>query len=401
MLRKIFTSIENDGFLGDKSIVPLGRNGTIYNGAHRIACSIYLNRRVTAIQIDLPPMICDYKYFYDRNVPVNFIEMAVNKFIEYSSDVYIAFLWPSGKKRISESEILFSNILYKKVGLSKKGAFNLLACLYEDMDWVGSKNDGYPGINNKLIECFPTFDPVKVIAFQAENIGKVREIKKNIRLINNIGYSSVHITDNIREALKISNLLFNDNGLHFLNNSTPHQYVSLDDDLKRFDILVNEAGIKRSKLIIDGGAALSVYGIRKNSDIDFLLDGKVPAEFREAGFEPHDDQIIFHKRNKLELIYSPENHFIYFGFKFISFDQLYRMKKYRNEKKDENDCKLMESLCENKKYMKLLAKVNQKILYKRLKLHNFIVIFIVEILKKLKLYSAVRKAYHHVMFLLK
>ena len=42
-------------------------------------------------------MFANYQYFYDRNIPSEYIEMAVNKFIEYAENVYIAFLWPSGK----------------------------------------------------------------------------------------------------------------------------------------------------------------------------------------------------------------------------------------------------------------------------------------------------------------
>ena len=72
---------------------------------------------------------------------------------------YMAFLWPSGSHSKKEALSKFSNIVYhKKIKLSPQGGLNLLIELYKHMDWVGDKGNGFKGVKQKLIECFPFFE---------------------------------------------------------------------------------------------------------------------------------------------------------------------------------------------------------------------------------------------------
>lgn len=393
-----YSNIKKNGFMKEETLIPLSMDGTIINGAHRLASAIHLNESVSTIVTEQGVMVADYQYFFERDVPVKYLDIVAQKFIQYSNDnVHIAFLWPSGNGHKEEAESLFSNIVYKKkISLTPKGAFSLLHELYKHMDWVGTKEDGYKGIKQKLIECFPKFEFFQVIVFQSEDLEKVQAVKKKVRDIYKIGYSSIHITDTKEEAIRISPLLFNENGLHFLNNSEPNKYVGLYEKLNEFKLYLSKNNIDPNDVLIDGSLTLSLYGLRKNNDVDFLISDCSKIEYPNKEFETHDSELQYHGKTKVELIYDNDNYFIFYNLKFVSFSQLYTMKSNRNEEKDRNDCLIMKSSLEGDSYRKIIAQFKQKKFYIKIKIHRSILTSSMKMLKMLKffgLYVPVRFIY--------
>ena len=390
-----YESIKLEGFSKGKTLVPLSNDGSILNGAHRVASAIQLNKIVSTVETEEANMVVDYQYFLDRDVCVQRIDLAVQKFIEYSKDnIYIAFLWPSGVGFKSEVESMFSNVLYKKeIKLSSKGAFNLLVELYKHMDWVGSQGNGFSGVKQKLIECFPEFCPFKVVFFQSEGISKVQELKEKIRGQYNIGYSSIHITDTKEEAIRISELLCNENGLHFLNNADPYKFIETYGQLDKFKQFLSKNNIKSNDVVIDGSSTLSLYGLRKNVDLDFLVLDNFSIVSSNKCFETHDSELKYHGKEKTELIYDSRNYFIFYGLKFIAFSQLYSMKTNRNEQKDRNDCLIMKASLNGKSYRKLNAQFKQKLFYTKIRLRHSFDRQVKSTLEWLGLYDCVRSAF--------
>lgn len=383
-----FENIKNSNFDSSQSIIPLAKNNSVYNGSHRIASTILLNKNVTVSNLDLPILNGDYKFYYERGVSEEILELGILKFIESCSEnIYMAFLWPSGKGRKKEAKSKFSNIVYeKRIHLNFNGAYNLLYELYKHMDWIGSKKNSFSGIQQKSTEAFPVLEPIEVILFQSERLEDVRNIKEEIRKIYNIGFSSVHITDTKEETLRVARLLFNKNGLHFLNFAYQHKYDSIYNELKNFEIFLNENNINKNDVVIDSGAVLALYGIRKNSDLDFITEKKYN-DFKEVNIDNHEEDIKYHEEERLELIYNPNFFFYFNGFKFISFNQLYKMKKKRNDPKDKNDCELMEALLSNSKSKKILPFLKQKLLFTKIKVRKFLV----NIIKYLGFYDVAKK----------
>jgi hypothetical protein len=315
-------------------------------------------------------MTCDYKYFYERNVPSEILEMAVNKFIEYSDSCYIAFLWPSGKADRLKAEEHFTDIVYKKeINFSFKGAFNLIVELYKHMDWLGTSKTGFSGAKQKLLECFPSLDSVMVIVFQADTLEKVRNIKNSVRNIHNIGFSSIHITDTKEEAVRISRLIFNKNSIHFLNYAEPYKFFP-SQVMTGFSHFLERNKISKEDVLIDSSIVLSLYGLRKPKDIDFLILDNDRLTESDLNFENHDSELVYHRNKKNDLIYNPNFYFYYSGFKFVSFAQLYKMKSNRNEGKDKNDCRLMGALVEDNKWAKTVAGIKQAFFYSKIKVHK-------------------------------
>ena len=171
----------------------------------------------------MQPLIVDYQYFLNRAVPPPLVESAVSTLLEFGEDFYICFLWSSGKRHWKAAYNLFSQVVFQKdIHLTLNGATNLLYECYKHMEWIGDAKTRYRGLRQKLIECFPVDFSCKIVIFQEQGgISKVREIKEKVRQINNIGYSSIHISDTKSEVIRLSSYLLNANSFHFLNYARP------------------------------------------------------------------------------------------------------------------------------------------------------------------------------------
>ncbi len=389
-----FNDIKFNGFDSKKSLVPLSKNGSIANGSHRVASAIYLNKDVACVEIGTDDPIYDYQFFYKRNVPVRLLDIAATKFAEYSDNVHIAFVWPTAKGYDKKIEEIIPNIVYRKdVRLTANGAHNLLSQIYFGETWLGSVENNFSGSEGKLVECFKTFDPVRVIAFQADDLDDVVDIKDKVRQIFSVGKHSIHITDNKEEAIRVARVVFNDNAVHFLNYGQPNKYRSTHTKLSVFERFIADNKLKAEDVVLDSGAVLSLYGLREASDIDYLATDTLSIEPGTKGIECHDDELKYHDQNKDELIYNPKNYFYFNDFKFLAFDQVFRMKKKRGEDntdlKDLNDCDLMESLIEGNKIKKIKSKIKQILHYEWIKTKAKIVKF----LKWLGLFEFARRIY--------
>jgi hypothetical protein len=390
---KTYLDIQKNGFDSRKTLIPLAWDGSIINGAHRVAAAIHANVQVHCIQTERARMVCDYEYFYKRNVPEDILNIAVNTFITYAPNTYLAFLWPSGSADKLESTRVFTNVVVRReMKLTSTGAFNLLVQLYKHMDWVGNSSDGFKGVTRKLIECFPHFGEVSVLVFQADSLDEVRKLKESVRSIHGIGYSSIHITDTKEEAVRIGRLIFNRNGLHFLNHARPHKF-DFQSRLEPLHRLIARGNAHSADLVIDGGAVLALYGIRNAQDIDYVstqaLDEPAPGSL----LDNHEIEVAHHGHDKREIIYDPRLYFEYEGLKYVSFDQLYYMKARRADSKDKNDLVAMRALVMEGGLVRELLRMKQACFYFRIKVMEKSKSLFFSFLQSTYLYRPVRVLY--------
>ena len=178
---------------------------------------------------------------------------------------------------------------------------------------------------------------------------------------------------------------FNDNGIHFLNYAKPNKYKSSHKNIDKFKSFIKNNKINSNDIVLDSGMILSVYGLREASDIDYLSNSTINLEY-------HDEELEYHDEEKDNLIYNPKYYFYFNDIKFLSFEQLYKMKKNRAEQKDINDCKMMEALIENNKFKQFKNKIKQNIYYGNIKLK----VKIIDLLHKMKLYNFIRFIYRSI-----
>lgn len=365
-----FESIKLDGFDSNKTLIPLSKNGLIANGAHRIASAIYLGKSVECVQIDTHDQVYDYKFFYDRKVARQDLDAVATKFVEHAENVYIAFIWPTAQGHNRETSKIIPNIVYKKeMRLNLNGAHNLLSQIYYDESWLGSVKKNFAGARVKVMECFKTFDPVRVVAFQAENLDQVLDIKEQIRRIFNVGKHSIHITDTKEEAMRVANVVFNDNSIHFLNHAKPNKYVDFHNKMTQCKQRLANDLVGVDDLVLGEDATLSIYGVKEAHKMQFLLADQ--STHAETLVECGDDQLQDY--DGLELAYNPRYHFHFNDLKFISFEQVYNRKVSRNSEADANDLKLLESLHEESHHSDIIDRWRQALYYGRAKLRQIVV----------------------------
>lgn len=386
----IYESIMCSGFDSKKTLVPLSKNNSIVNGAHRVASAIYLHKNVDCIQLDIPDYRYDYKFFYARNISNDILDAVVTKFVQFSSNIHIAFVWPTAIGNDNKIEEIIPNIVYRKdIQLNPNGAHNLLSQIYYGEEWLGSIENNFRGSQGKLVECFRSFDPIRVIAFQTESLNDVLKIKDDIRDVFNVGKHSIHITDTKDEAIRTARIVFNDNSIHFLNYAKPNKYMSTHKKTDTFKAFLKMNNLSVDDVLLDSSIVLSAYGLREANDTDFFCSDNHKIKVKFDDINTHDEELKYYDENKNEMIYNQKFYFYFNDMKFTSFNQLYKMKTNRDEEKDKNDCNMMEALIENNRRKEYVTKIRQNIYYEKIKLRKKIVI----VLQNIGLYKVTRNIY--------
>ena len=393
--KNTFNNVKVNGFNNKLSLIPLSNNGSIANGAHRIASAIYLSKKVDCIEIETDDHLYNYKFFYSRCIPSDILDVVATKFIENASNIHIAFLWPIKKNDYKSIENIIPNIVYKKeIKLNYNGAHNLLSQIYYGEEWLGTVEDNFRGTQGKLVECFKHFRPFKIIAFQAESIKKVKIIKDTIRRIYNVGKHSIHITDSKKEAERAAKVVFNDNSIHFLNFGKPNKYKSIHNKIDEFKNFAHKNNLSTDDLLIDSSCVLSCYGLREAGDIDYFCSDNSKINEKFENINIHDEELKYYGEEKNELIYNPKNYFYFNDIKFISFENLYKMKQNRNEQKDINDCNIMEALIERNRLKEFISKLKQNVLYLKIKYRARLM----TILRNIGIYNILKITYNQLRF---
>jgi len=389
---QIHESLQN-GFNNKTSLIPVSENGSILNGSHRIASAIFLNKKVCSVTIKHPPEIQNYEFFLKRGVDVWLIEKAVNKFIEHSKNAYLAIIWPSaeGSELRKESINMFPNVIYRKdIEFTPNGGKNLITQVYKGEEWVGSTKDNFKGALNKAAWCFSGSNNLAtVIAFQSKSLSSVIKIKEEIRDLFRIDKHSIHITDSSLEAVALSKMLFNDNSIHFLNHANLCKYLSTERKFKTLAMCVENTKLNKGEFLVDGSFVLEMYGIRESQDIDVITIQNNELSETCVNIDKRDSHLKYHHINKTDLVFNDKYSFPYNGVKFVSFKQLYQMKKNRGEGKDYNDLKLMSSYIASDKLTFFKQKVKSYFLFSLIKLKLKIMSFMI----KVGIYKYIRPIY--------
>ena len=385
--KSTYSNLKKFGFNIQESIIPLSNNGTIINGAHRLASSLLLNINVGTVSINSKDHAQDYTFFMNRGVPKYILDIAANEFIAHSKNIFVALLWPSAIGKNKKIHEIIGDVVYsKEIKLNKNGAHNLISQVYKGEEWLGSQENNYQGAHAKLIKCFDNPSPLTVIVFNSKSITDVKKAKEKIRNLFNLGKHSVHITDHNHEAVAISKLLFNDNALHFINYASPNKYKNNYKKISIFSNFIKDNSLKKEDVVIDSGMVLSIYGIRQANDIDYI-SSRTKINHKNKLIDNHVDQIKYHKLDKNELLYNPLFFFYFNGLKFVSLKQLFFMKKNRGNDKDVIDCRMIEALLVMKKFN--INKINYYLLYQK----SRIIVSIIQLLKIMKIHRFVRSIY--------
>lgn len=354
---QILDSIEKDGFQENLSSVPV-LNGSILNGAHRLAaCLVYnkpivcnagVNGRDGAYDCSWHSWINGVKF---GNPDTDFCDRAALEYISLEKNTYTVTLFPSAtQKNLAHQtrQVIANNgeLFYEKViQLNKNGAVNLMRELYWREVWAES--NGRAGYNEKAALCFTNGAPTVVFLVKFNSLQDSIKCKADIRNLYGLDKHSVHINDTHEETTRIAKTIFNENGIHYLNNcnyKTPES-TRLDGLITEFSSLIKAENQDPDNYCISAGAVLARYSLKECKDLDYLHSNAPKLTTNNPDIQSHNNYgIDLYHTNYDDIIYNPKNYLHVHGIKFASLDVVKKLKERRNEQKDVGDIRLIESI---------------------------------------------------------
>ena len=217
---RLFDEIREHGFNPKKSLIPVGSNGVILDGAHRVAILAFL---------DLPATICrfddvvskgpfDYQYFIKRGLSLDLADLIAFEAAHWLPNLRVACLWPrmgnSPTKDMAERTLGdFFPVAYSRSFLISRQALHLLVVnVYQTQEWIGAKENDYLGAKDKAARCFALNRQIRFVFFLCGNSETVTAIKDRIRERHSFGKHTIHITDTESEATRLALLVLTEEG---------------------------------------------------------------------------------------------------------------------------------------------------------------------------------------------
>ncbi len=391
---QLYKSLNLEDFNIKKSLVPISKEGIVLDGSHRVAAAIKLKKNIYCIRINIKPPNYDQNFFKSRLVSESFLDQCAQKQIEIDKKIHVAVIWPAGFLPEFKIENFLPNIFYKKkLNLSLNGLKNFVKIVYEGEEWLGSQNNGYYGAFSKALPCYSNA-PISLILFKPPKNKDLILLKSEIRSLLLKGKNSIHINDNHDEAIRITKSFFNKNTMHFLDNYRDREKRSFNYNFEQFKDFISKKKINRNLIALDGSMVLSAYSLRDARDIDFIAHTSIKKNIKtnqKSLISMHNKHVEnFYGNNLDELITDSRNYFVFQDFKFVSLNQLSKMKSKRREKKDLIDLMLINSITKNSLFLKLNARYNQFIFFTFFRVKKYVI----TILKKIKLYGLSRRIYY-------
>lgn len=396
----LIDDIKNRGFDETISVIPVGSNNAIMDGAHRVAIAAYFNLKVPIIYFNNISVTYDTKFFQDRLLDKKYIDYLVTEYCKMKKNVYFVCVWPKAKGQLQREKMNFlinesCEIIYKKnIKLNYDGLKSLIIQIYSGQDWIGCIQNDFSGARNKVNACYDNSEIITVYVLECESFDKVLKLKRNIGDVFNTGNDSIHIADTQFDTIRIANLLLNQNSVNFLNAGKPNYYTQFNRKINKFKASLIKHHFSLDEFIIDSSSTLGLYGLRNVEDIDFVTVSNGYEILEEDHIKNHHDCIQYYKTTADNLVLNPNNYFVYNDLKFITLDVLKVFKKNRNENKDKLDIKLIDNMVKKKDYIHLFLPKMKKNIKKNIRNSKYIWrLQIVKLLKKFDMYELVRNIY--------
>lgn len=339
----LILSIKNNNFNNDFPI-PIGNNNVIINGAHRIVTSYFLKKNIYFQYQNKVACPYNYSFFLNRKKfpslqPIYADTMAL-EYININSNIRIMCLYPKAYN-INNINIIkniistYGNIYYEKtIQFNQNGFNNLIKELYRGEKWIGGL---FPnGVTEKTKLCFDN-KPTTFFLIDMKDTNKLIEMKEKCRSLYKLKKHSLHVSDYTNDTFRIASSVLNKNSIHFLNNGTNDITMNTKLLLNKF---FNEVKLNKEDFCLTSSLIMEMYGLRQAKDIDYLHENNYNINTNNIGLHSGiwENYYNIHKKN---IIYNPENHFYFNGFKFATLKVIMDMKQNRAEFKDLNDIELI------------------------------------------------------------
>ncbi len=351
----LYHSIKTDGFNKKMGVIPVGDNGEISDGAHRLAVCAYLDLDVET-QSDGRNDLYDYKFFTRQKMDPAIMDFGALEYVKLNPNAYIVNLHsvtdPSKDDRVVQILEKYGFVYYKKdIKLTFDGYVNLKKLSYgsfwERESWIGTVEDKFAGAQMHARNSIGK-NPLRAFVFVCDDLQKVIKAKAEIRNLFNLGNYSVHINDTREEAIWLAETYFNKNSLDMINNRPlDYEDTEFDKIVEKLNKLIFEYHLQKEDFCC---LATSIFGVRKSGDLDCFYLGNEKIDFFSDDISDNSDEFVFYPYKPTEILNDPAYHCYYHGLKFISLNNLRYIKQKRNKMGDLETCKMIECFRKKKKY---------------------------------------------------
>lgn len=346
-----FTDVVNElqahGYDASRSLLPVSHDLTIFDGAHRTAAAIALDQRVPVVESDAKPRCYDYRFFRRCGVRDVYLDAMALEYCRMIPNSYIAYLFPAFSNREDDVRRLLEEcgeIFYQReIQLTKFGMHAFIAQIYRGEHWLGSPSNGFAGATSHVNNRYVPGKALKCYFFQASSLENVVAMKGRVRELFEAGNYPIHINDEHEEAVRVAQQILNENGIHYLNNSSPYRFKRFSQMLSVFGDDLHNANVDVDDYMIDGSAVMAAYGLRNANDLDYLHRGE-PIQFSHREIHSHNSELKHYDETLEDMLDDPRNHFYFNGIKYASLPQIKDMKMRRAEVKDARDLVLIGQL---------------------------------------------------------
>lgn len=337
---KLVQELQNNGYSPTALPVPIDRNYKIMDGAHRVAACLYLGIPIRVIKIDIEAEydVYDQSFFLNTGIDNEILDAIMIQYVSINNNCVCLNIWPSAtghdKELYSSINKYFFIDYQKEVSLNENGAFYYLAQIYSEYSWAQNNQNGFSGIYRKLLPCFPTFSPVRVLFLELKDKkNDLITIKEELRNIYELEKHSLHITDSHLDTLQMAKIVLSNNSIDFLNHSN---VTAFSNTLK----LLGEAKDKakeRRNIVFTGSIVLALYGVRMANDLDYISDDP-------SDNNAHNQYLPMYGFGMNEALFNPNLQFVFFDLNFLTLSIVKRFKENRGEKKDIEDLNLIRNV---------------------------------------------------------
>lgn len=198
----LIDNIKQNGMDYNISVIPVGKNNVILDGAHRVAIAAYFNLKVPIKRFENLSVNFGVEFFRNQLLDEKYIDYLVAEYCKFKDNLYLICVYPEIKENMQISNIKIKNefkVFYKKkIKVNYENMQNLITKIDSNVVWIDKNNEVENYLSIYLLECI--------------RFSEILELKVNIQDDFNFNY----ITNNQIETVKITNILLNSNSKDFL-----------------------------------------------------------------------------------------------------------------------------------------------------------------------------------------
>ena len=360
----LLASLQSNGFDPNDAVTYFA-DGTLGNGAHRIAAALALNTPVFAKLHEGRGTGWAFNWFVENGFTTEELQRILYTYTHLKADDVVVFVfyapartyWDLFEKTIAQA---FYVVGRTDVTIdSQLGMYELVHDLYATLEPLSST-----GVINRKALLLAMATPLAVRVVVAERRGAVDDVYAVAATTKNScrdlardtvapgSFLSAHAASSKAETLNLARVLLSPNNLRQLSRrraaGVRTQFGGWLAECREACV---RSGIAVDDICIVGSSPLEVIGVRPSTDVDFTLK----SHYRRAGYgsgvshlTPVVDIVTagYHRSHERpvipddELIENPRHHFIFRGFKFANPEIVLEQKHFYRRDKDVRDIEL-------------------------------------------------------------